>query len=88
LSVEGPLVCGARFTAGNLKIVLVILLIAAIRAGYRVRDLRGRWSKRDRTIGIGVLVGSAVLGLLLGVVAHRPGAIDLDSRADAPPRTR
>ena len=52
------------------KIVLVILLVSAIRAGYRVRDLRGKWSKRDLNLGIGVLAGSAILGLALGIASR------------------
>lgn len=49
-----------------LKALLVFLLVAAIRSGYRARDLRGQWSSRLRMLGIGVLVGSGVLGLILG----------------------
>jgi len=51
-----------------LKTILVVLLVAAIRSGYRARDLRGQWSNRDRAVGIGVLTGAAVLGLLLGLL--------------------
>lgn len=46
-------------------------LVAAIRAGYRARDLQGRWSKRDLNLGIGVLVGAAVAGLMFGIALQR-----------------
>jgi hypothetical protein len=53
------------------KIVILFLLLMAFRSAYRARHLRGQWSRRDRTITIGVLVGSAVIGLLFGTVTAR-----------------
>jgi hypothetical protein len=55
-----------------LKVVLVTLLASAIRSGYRIRELRRQWRKRDRNIGIAILVGSVVLGVALGVAGARP----------------
>jgi len=62
---------GALFDGVFLKVIFLVLLVSGIRAGYRVRDLRGQWRKRDRTIGAVVLVGSAVLGVLLGLRVSR-----------------
>ena len=53
-----------------LKVLLLTSMAAAIRSGYRARDLRGQWRKRDRTLGIGVLVAGAVLGVAFGLVAR------------------
>jgi hypothetical protein len=60
----------AMFQGIVLKVIFLVLLTAGIRAGYRVRDLRGQWRTRDRTIGILVLAGSVVLGFLVGLAAH------------------
>jgi hypothetical protein len=62
---------GEAFEGFILKIIFLFLLASGIRAGYRVRDLRGQWRKSDRIIGTAVLVGSAVVGLLLGFLRSR-----------------
>jgi hypothetical protein len=60
----------ALFEGIVLKIIFLVMLVSGIRAGYRVRDLRGQWRTRDRTIGSVVLAGSVALGFLLGLAAH------------------
>lgn len=51
-----------------LKVIVVVLLSAGIRAGYRIRDLRGQWSRRARNVGIAAFAGSTLLGFLLGLL--------------------
>ena len=55
------------FEGALFKMLLFASLAGAIRSGYRARDLRGEWRKRDRTLGVGVLVASLVLGLAFGL---------------------
>jgi len=58
---------GALFGGLILKVIFVVLIVAGIRSGYRVRDLRGQWRKRDWVIGMVVLATSALAGLLFGL---------------------
>jgi hypothetical protein len=58
---------GELFHGFVLKVVFLTLLGAGIRSGYRVRDLRGQWKKRDLTIGIAALAGGVALGILFGL---------------------
>lgn len=60
----------AFFQGFILKVVFLVLIASGIQAGYRVRDLQGRWRKRDRTIGMAVLAGSAAAGFVLGLAMH------------------
>jgi hypothetical protein len=63
-----------------LKVLLFTSLAAAIRSGYRARDLRGQWRKRDRTLGIAVLAAGVILGLAFGLVT----SLRLHGRHSAP----
>jgi hypothetical protein len=53
-----------------IKIILVVLLVSGIRAGYRARDLRGQWRRGLGAVGVSVLAASTALGLVLGLIAR------------------
>jgi hypothetical protein len=57
---------GALLEGLVVKILFVVLISAGIRAGYRVRDLRGQWRKRDATLGAAVLIAATIAGFLAG----------------------